>query len=404
MTSSRARRLLPLVLATTATQASIVVLAPLLVEIGRDLGASVSGVGVARSVLAGTAFAGSLAIGPLIDRIGVQPLIVRGALLALTGAAASAAAPTLLVFYAAHVITGLGVACLLSAGFAGVASYFDGAEMPWAMGYVVGAQSLAWILGNPIVGTLADAGSWRLAYAVPATVCLAALVAGLSLRSEAAPVSASDEQDSIRDGLAAVFSDRSARRWAIAELVSYAAWTAELTYAGAFYIEQYGVSTTTVGVLLAVGSVVFLAMSLSTARLTTRFPRRPLIVLCCFSMGVVLIPILNWAPAVSVTLALFCLMAVFAAVRSAGSSSLGLEQLPDRPGAMMGARTASAQLGYMIGAAGGGLVIALWGFGALGFVLFAGMAIAAFLLSRVRDPWAERSALVRERLPEPIPD
>lgn len=403
-TSSRARRLLPLVLATTATQASIVVLAPLLVEIGRDLGASVSGVGVARSVLAGTAFAGSLAIGPLIDRIGVRPLIVRGALLALTGAAASAAAPTLLVFYAAHVVTGLGVACLLSAGFAGVASYFDGGEMTWAMGYVVGAQSLAWILGNPIVGTLADAGSWRLAYAVPATICLAALVAGLSLRPEPGPVSASDEQDSIRDGLAAVFSDRSARRWAIAELVGYAAWTAELTYAGAFYIEEYGVSTTTVGVLLAVGSVVFLTMSLSTARLTVRFPRRPLIVLCAFGMGVVLIPILNWAPAVSVTLALFCLMAVFAGVRSAGSSSLGLEQLPDRPGAMMGARTASAQLGYMIGAAGGGLVIALWGYGTLGFVLFAGMATSAFLLSRVRDPLAERSALVRERLPEPVPD
>ena len=405
MTSSRARRLLPLVLATTATQASIVVLAPLLVEIGRDLGASVSAVGVARSVLAGTAFAGSLAIGPLIDRIGVRPLIVRGALLALAGAVASAAAPSLLVFYAAHVITGMGVACLLSAGFAGVASYFDrGGEMTWAMGYVVGAQSLAWILGNPIVGTLADAGSWRLAYAVPATVCVAALVAGLGLRPEAGLVAAHDEPDSIRDGLAAVFSDRSARRWAIAELVSYAAWTAELTYAGAFYIEEYGVSTTTVGVLLAAGSVVFLTMSLNTARLTARFPRRPLIVLCGFGMGVVLIPILNWAPAVSVTLALFCLMAVFAGVRSAGSSTLGLEQLPGRPGAMMGARTASAQLGYMIGAAGGGLVIALWGFGTLGFVLFAGMATSALLLLGVRDPWAEGSAAARERLPEPIPD
>lgn len=405
MTSSRARRLLPLVLATTATQASIVVLAPLLVEIGHDLGASVSAVGVARSVLAGTAFAGSLAIGPLIDRIGVRPLIVRGALLALAGAVASAAAPSLAVFYAAHVITGIGVACLLSAGFAGVASYFDrGGEMTWAMGYVVGAQSLAWILGNPIVGTLADAGSWRLAYAVPAAVCVAALIAGLSLRPEAGLVAANDEPDSIRDGLAAVFSDRSARRWAIAELVSYAAWTAELTYAGAFYIEEYGVSTTTVGVLLAVGSVVFLTMSLSTARLTARFPRRPLIVLCGIGMGAVLIPILNWAPAASVTLAMFCVMALFAGVRSAGSSTLGLEQLPGRPGAMMGARTASAQLGYMIGAAGGGLVIALWGFGTLGFVLFAGMTTSALLLLGVRDPWAEDSAALRDRLPDPIPD
>ena len=36
----------------------------------------------------------------------------------------------------------------------------------------------------------------------------------------------------------------------------------------------------------------------------------------------------------------------------------------------MGARTASAQLGYMIGAAAGGAVLAVADFGALGFVLF----------------------------------
>jgi MFS transporter, YNFM family, putative membrane transport protein len=403
-TSSRVRRLLPLVFATTATQAAIVVLAPLLVEIGRDLGASVSAVGVARSALAGTAFAGSLAIGPLIDRLGLRPLIVRGALLALAGVAASAAAPTLPVFYAAHVITGLGVACLLSAGFAGVASQFDGSEMTWAMGYVVGAQSLAWILGNPIVGTLADAGSWRLAYAVPGSICLAALIAGLTLRPEPGLVAARDEPDSIRDGLAAVFRDPSARRWTIAELVGYSAWAAELTYAGAFYIREYGVSETTVGVLLAVGSVVFLVTSLSTARLTARFARRPILVACAFGMGAVLVPILNWAPAVLATLGMFCVMAVFAGVRSTGSSALGLEQLPDRPGAMMGARTAAAQLGYMIGAAGGGLVLAVWGFGTLGFVLFAGMAASALLLAGVRDPWAEGRPGLAQRYPAPIPD
>lgn len=384
----RFRRLLPLVLATTATQASIVVLAPLLVEIGRSLGASVSAVGVARSVLAGTAFAGSLAIGPLIDRIGVRPLIVRGGALALAGAAATAASPTLAIFYAAHVVTGLGVGCLLSAGFAGVASYFSGREMAWAMGYVVGAQSLAWIVGNPIVGTLAEAGSWRLAYLVPASVCLAALVAGLALRPVA--VAAQSKPESIGDGLRAVFGDRSARRWAISELVAYSAWSAELTYAAVFYIRNYDTGLGTIGFLLAGGSLVFLLTSVNTARLTTRFTRKPLLVACAFGMGAMLVPMLNWAPSVAGTFAMFCLMAVFAGIRLAGSSSLGLDQLPDRPGAMMGARTGAAQLGYMIGAAGGGLVLALWGFGTLGFVLFAGMALSALLLTGVHDPWSER--------------
>ncbi len=385
-------------LATTATQASIVVLAPLLVEIGNSLDASVSAVGLARSVLAGTAFAGSLAFGPMIDRIGVRPLIVRGGALALAGAVATAVSPTLAVFYAAHVVTGLGVGCLLSAGFAGVASYFSGREMAWAMGYVVGAQSLAWIVGNPIVGTLAHVGSWRLSYLVPASVCLAALVAGLMLRPAA--IVAGAKQESIRDGLRAVFGDNSARRWTISELVAYSAWSAELTYAAVFYVRNYDTSVATIGFLLAGGSLIFLLTSLNTARITTRFTRKPLLVFCAFGMGAVLVPMLNWAPSVLGTFLMFCAMAVFAGIRLAGSSALGLEQLPDRPGAMMGARTSAAQLGYMVGAAGGGLVLALWGFGTLGFVLFAGMALSALLLAGVHDPWSERP---RAATVEPLP-
>jgi predicted MFS family arabinose efflux permease len=403
-TPSRIRRLLPLVLATTATQASIVVLAPLLVEIGNTLDASVSAVGGARSVLAGTAVATSLAVGPVIDRVGVRPLIIWGALLALGGAVASGAAPALPVFYAAHVITGLGVGCLLSAGFAGVASNFDPRDMTWAMGYVVGAQSLAWILGNPIVGLLADAGSWRLAYAVPASICVAALVAGLLSRPTEGKVAASGEPDTIRDGLVAVYSDRSARRWAIAELVGYSAWAAELTYAAAYYIREYDVNVATIGVLLAGGSVVFLTVSLNVNRLMVRYSRRRLIVISALGMGVTLALFLNWAPSVIGTFLMFCVMAVFAAIRVNGSSALGLEQLPERPGAMMGARTAAAQLGYMVGAGGGGIVLALWGFGALGFVLFAGMAASAWLVAGVRDPWIEGGPSVAERFPEPIPD
>ncbi|MBA2506730.1 MAG: MFS transporter, partial [Thermoleophilaceae bacterium] len=178
---SRRRRLAPLVLATLATQASIVILAPLLVEIGDSLGASVSAVGQARAILALTAVATSLAIGPLLDRLGPRPLIIWGAGFALAGAACAAAAPGIAAFYLAQVIVGLGVACLLSAGFAGVGSWFTPDEAGKAMGYVVGAQSLAWIAGNPVIGLLTEAVSWRLAYAVPGAAALAALFTALAL-------------------------------------------------------------------------------------------------------------------------------------------------------------------------------------------------------------------------------
>ena len=114
------RPLVPLVLSTIAAQASIVVLVPIVVEVGRDLDASVSAVGQARTVLAVTAVVAAVFLGPLIDRLGVRPLLGWGAVLALQGAVLSAIAPNLPLFLGAHVVTGAGVACLLSAGFAGV--------------------------------------------------------------------------------------------------------------------------------------------------------------------------------------------------------------------------------------------------------------------------------------------
>jgi predicted MFS family arabinose efflux permease len=355
-------------------------------------------VGLARSVLAGTAVAVSLAIGPLIDRTGVAPLIVAGAALALAGAGLSAAAPSLPFFYAAHLVTGAGVACLLSAGFAGVAAYFRDDQAAWAVGWVVGAQSIAWIAGNPLIGLLAESGSWRLGYLVPAAIAGAALTAGL-LAPRGRPESDPDP-DGAGTGLLAVYRDRSARRWAVAELVAYSAWTAELTYAGAFYIESYGLGESEVGVLLAVGSIVFLVTSTNVVRLTERLPRRPLIVAAAIGMGAMLVPLLNLTPSVWFTLGVFCVMAFFASVRSTAASALGLAQLPGRPGSMMGARTASAQLGYMIGAAAGGAVLALGDFGLLGFVLLAGMLASAFLIARVSDPELAGGG----RYPEPVPD
>jgi predicted MFS family arabinose efflux permease len=378
------RPLIPLVLSTIAAQSSIVVLVPIVVEVGRDLDASVSAVGQARTVLAVTAVLAALFIGPLIDRVGVRPLLMWGSGLALLGAGLSAAAPSLALYLLAHVVTGTGVACLLSAGFAGVGAWFPEGGMARPMGYVVGAQSVSWIIGNPIIGILTDAVSWRLAYAVPGAICLAALAA--AVLSSAERDAAVERPLGEREGLRAVFRDRSARRWTLAELVAYSAWTAELTYIGAFYIQTYGVSEATVGFLLAIGSVAFAISTLSTAALAERFPRRRLIVGAALGMGVMLAVIMNVTPAVVFTLCLFFFMALLAGVRSTGSSGLGLDQLPAQPGSMMAARTASAQLGYMFGALIGGAVLAVSGFGTLGFVLLAGMAASAALVAGVRDP------------------
>ena len=200
-----------------------------------------------------------------------------------------------------------------------------------------------------------------------------------------------------------MLADRSARSWTIAELGAYAAWSAELTYAGAFYIQTYGLEESTVGLLLAIGPFAFLAATLSTARLTERVARRSLIVGSALAMGASLCLFLNVTPSPGFSVAVIVVVAVFAGLRSTGASSLGLDQLPRQPGSMMAARTAGAQLGYMIGAVAGGAVLAVADFGELGFVLLGGMGLSALLFLRVHDP-APHGRPRRAALPEPVID
>ena len=159
---THAPRLAPLVLATMASQALLVTLSPTIVAIGKDLGASVGAVGQARSVAASVAIIASLAIVGHVDALGVRRLLSVGAALAIVACAAVGLAPTLAVFLAAHMLVGLGLACLLSAGFAGVAA-FPPERRAWAIGYVAGANALAWIVVNPVVGAMTEWLSWRVA-------------------------------------------------------------------------------------------------------------------------------------------------------------------------------------------------------------------------------------------------
>src|SRR5689334_20712455 len=199
-------RLAPLVLATMASQALLVVLGPIMVAVGADLGASVGAVGQARSVTAVVAIAVSASIANRVDTIGVSRLVAVGGGFAVAGCAAIASAPALGAFLVAHVLVGIAVACLLSAGFAGTAA-FAPERRAWAIGWVAGANALAWIVVAPVVGMVAALSSWRTAEAIPAVVGVAAIVAARAANSSSSAPAATQ--------LRTLIAHRSTRRWLV---------------------------------------------------------------------------------------------------------------------------------------------------------------------------------------------
>lgn len=372
-------RLAPLVLATMASQALLVVLAPTMPAIAADLDQAVAAVGQARSITAAMAVAASMALTARVGAVGVSRLIGAGAVGALAACSAVAVAPNLPVFLAAHALVGLAFAALLTAGFSGVAA-FAPERRAWAMGYVAGANALAWIVVNPVVGVLTDWVSWRAAQAVPAAIAVGALW----LARRAAPVPAGGPALRLRDLLA----ERSARGWLVAELLAYAAWTALLTYVGAFFIESLGVRPAAAGWMLAAGAAAYFLASTRSGALADRMPPRALVATAALLMAGLVAVQLNVGGPPVLAVAIFCAVGVAAGVRTPASGALGLGLLPRSPGAMMAVRTAATQLGYLLGAVIGGAVIGVADFGLLGFVLAVGMAVSAVLILRVPEPRA----------------
>jgi predicted MFS family arabinose efflux permease len=377
-------RLAPLVLATTAAQGLLVVLVPTMVEAGREFGASVGAVGQARAITAASAVVASLIVARLFDRVGLRRLLAAGATFAVVGSAAIATAPSLGAFLAAHGVIGIAFACLLSGSLAGVAAFPREQSAP-AMGYVIGAGGLAWIVVSPLGGVLTDALSWRVAHAVPAAVAVAALVAA----RWATPPSAVAAPRR-RTGLLDVVADRRARRWMLAELAAWFVWAAELTYGGAFLIERHSVSETAAGAVFAVAAAAFFLSSVRSARLARRFARPRLVASAALAMAI-LIPLqFSVAPSVWVTLAFLCVIALCSGVRASASAALGLAQAPGSPSTMTAAQTAITQLGYLIAALAGAGMLNSSGYADLGLVLGGGLLVSAALVTRVADPPEER--------------
>ena len=382
MTTGRIGRLAPLAFATMASQALLVVLAPIIVSVARDLDASVSAVGQARALTAAVAVAISVWLSTRIGQLGVARVIAVGGALAIASCGIVAAAPSLGVFLAAHVLLGVAFACLVSGGFAGVGA-FPAGERARATGYVAASNAVAWIVINPLAGALAERASWRLAFALPAAFALAAL---LTVRG-AEPLPARSARLPLRTFVA----EASARRWIVSETVAFGTWTALLTFIGAFFIAEVGLSAAAAGWALAGSAAAYFAASVRSGWLVARFPRRRLVAAGALVMaGLVPLLLTVGHDHAAVAVLLFCLVGGVAGVRTPSSTSLGLEQLPNDPGAMMAVRAGATQLGYLIGAVSGGIVIAAGGYVALGPVLAVGLVASALLVLRVRDPLEDR--------------
>lgn len=352
-----------------AVQAGVIALSPVLPEVASELGVSVATAGQLRTVSGLVAGLTAISIGRLTAVLDLRDMLLAGLAALAVGSLASALAPSFVVLAAAQVVLGAGMAIVLSGGLAAAAEWSSPERQSHTLSSALLGQPVAWIVGMPVIGLLGGV-SWRWGWvAVPFAAAVVALLA-VSRRPR-------DSRREPSTGAWRLLShDRRVAAWALSELLAWSAWAGSLVYAGALFIESYGVSVGTAGFLLGLAAVAYLPGNLLARRhldtsiqaLVTLAP--PLAAALVLAFGV-------YRPAIGVSAAIFALLACVSAARTIAGSALGLEVCAHRRVFAMRIRTAANQFGYLLGAALGGVALTLGGYAAVGATFAALFALAA---------------------------
>jgi predicted MFS family arabinose efflux permease len=353
-----------------ASQAALLVLSPTLVDIAREFGVSTATAGQLRSLSGAAGGITTLLLATATRRPGLRELLSLGAALIAVGAGLSAAAPSFVLLAAAQAVLGVGVGLLVALAVAAAFEWPEPAQRPHVLAWAIVGMPTAWIAGMPAVGAIAD-HDWRGAWlAVPAA---AGLVALALVRMRPA-----DPPSRRTPGAAAAWRRPDVARFAAGELLANAAWAGVLTYSGALLLETYAISAGATALCLAAMAVAMLPGTFTARRRVANPTPRLLAGVTAFQAAAVL-AVGTVRPSLAVTVTLLAAMAFVNGTRTMVASALGMDTAADDRVAVMSLRAAANQFGYLLGAATGGLALALGGFAALG-VTYSALFLSTVLI------------------------
>jgi MFS transporter, DHA1 family, inner membrane transport protein len=350
---------------------------PFLTVIADDIDSTVPLVGQAAtaSLIAGAVV--GLVLGPMGDHYGLRRLLVGAALLLAVASVGNA----LVINYWSLVLTripgGIAAGLILGLGKGVINSRIPEEQRRGAITWTVSAGALAAIFGVPILALIAEHLSWRVGFLLIGFFGLVLLLANLRLVSPDPPVP--DEPlrvSGIFGTYRRILGDARMSSLQLGNLLWALAWMGTLTYLGAYLMQEMGVSVSMVGYIFMMGGACFFLGNRSAAWLTNVWSPQSVMVLTGLVLGMTAIFVFSVSANMMATAIAVALMCGVCGIGVPVITILISETATGTHGTVMMLRQFTWSTGAALGAASGGLLLILGGFGALG-VGFAAVAILA---------------------------
>lgn len=378
---SAGKLILPSLIASTfASNFPALLVGLLLVDIGHTFGYPVGITAQIRTLAMslGTIFA--LFMGVLSVRFNHKSLLLTGLLLKSISALGCGFAPIFAIMLVSYSMQGIGAAMTSPMSYALVGEHFPREKRGGAIGWIVAAGALAYVIGPPVIDVISGFGGWRLAYLgfILPVILLSLLMAFKGLpstrRSSQSAVSVTD----YLAGFKGVLSNKSANACLVGSALSGAAWMAILIYAPSFLRQRFLMPTGLVSIVVVVAALCYTCGSFASGRFAKRLGRKSLTVLAALGASIFAILYTN-LPDQWLSVGVMFLGCLFAGMRLSASTDLTLEQVPAFRGTMMSINHATVALADALGSGIGGLALLQLGYGAMAISLGA-MGIAAAIV------------------------
>jgi predicted MFS family arabinose efflux permease len=385
--------LLALAFGSLLSTATTVGITPFLLDIARDLDADLTAASNLVAIQSLSWGAASVFAGAASDRLGRRPILVGGCLLLALSGIGVALAQTFPAVAWWRLVGGGGGGAFMGAVFATVSDHVPAPRRGRSLGWVVTGQSLALVLGVPVMTLAGAAAGWRgavLAHAVAMLVGAGLIwlaVPRARVRISQAALSARAMTRLVGPRVLALLLAGSAER------VCYSALAVFLP---TYLLTRFTIDPATLAVGLGLVALGNLFGNVLSGQLTDRLPRPQVVAAGALMLaGLLAVPVLVWSPSVAIAVGLgFAYTLANAASRPPMLTLLSHVSVEAR-GAVLGLNITFASIGWLTATVLGGYIVAVAGFGALGVLtLCCGLAGALLSLAHWLWPGVEKAPLL----------
>jgi DHA1 family inner membrane transport protein len=392
--SSHGRLFLPsLAFSYFATGPLGVLVSLLLIDIGETFDVSEGVMGQINTVYSIVAVVIALLMGILSLKFKHKSLLLVGLLFISISALGCLLAPDFNGMLVSYSLSGLGGAMVSPMCVTMIGEHFPLEKRASAVGWIIAGGALPFVIGAPLIASIAGVGGWRLAiigFVMP--ILLASfLLAFISLPSISHSHLPAVNGKTYLKSFKGVLSRKSPIACLIGDALRQASFIAILIYGASFFIRRFLISIDSASIWILAAASCYTLASLVSGSVVNRFGRKTSTVLTAFLAGIFTITyvcVFNlWF-----SLALSFIGCWFFGMVASAANSLTLEQVPEFRGTMMSIDTAAISLGSAFGTALGGLALLSFGYEGLGIALgVMGVASAAVFHLLTTDPTRKRN-------------